>query len=161
MNDYERFMKEAIKQAQKAKQIDEVPIGCVIVKEGKIIARGYNKREVLQQSIAHAEIIAIQKACKKLRTWRLEGCELYVTLEPCPMCAGAILQSRIEKVIYGASDPKGGSIDSCMRMYDTKGYNHYPLSISGICAEECSQMLKDFFKEKRKKHKKQQTGETI
>ena len=109
MNDYERFMKEAIKQAQKAQQIDEVPIGCVIVKEGKIIARGYNKREVLQQSIAHAEIIAIQKACKKLRTWRLEGCELYVTLEPCPMCAGAILQSRIEKVIYGASDPKGGS----------------------------------------------------
>lgn len=161
MNDYERFMKEAIKQAQKAKQIDEVPIGCVIVKEGKIIARGYNKREVLQQSIAHAEIIAIQKACKKMGTWRLEGCELYVTLEPCPMCAGAILQSRIEKVIYGASDPKGGSIDSCMRMYDTKGYNHYPLSISGICTEECSQMLKDFFKEKRKKHKKQQTGETI
>ena len=104
MNDYERFMKEAIKQAQKAKQIDEVPIGCVIVKEGKIIARGYNKREVLQQSIAHAEIIAIQKACKKMGTWRLEGCELYVTLEPCPMCAGAILQSRIEKVIYGARE---------------------------------------------------------
>ena len=158
MNDYERFMKEAIKQAQKAKQIDEVPIGCVIVKEGKIIARGYNKREVLQQSIAHAEIIAIQKACKKMGTWRLEGCELYVTLEPCPMCAGAILQSRIEKVIYGASDPKGGSIDSCMRMYDTKGYNHYPLSISGICAEACSQILFFFFMYIVKKNKKQQTG---
>lgn len=105
-----KWMKEAIKQAKKAESYDEVPIGCVIVKDDKVIARGYNKRETLQQSIAHAEIMAIQKACKKLNTWRLEDCILYVTLEPCPMCAGAIIQSRIKEVVYGASDPKGGCV---------------------------------------------------
>ena len=98
----------------------------------------------------HAEIIAIQKACKKLGTWRLEDCTLYVTLEPCPMCAGAILQSRIERVVYGAIDPKGGSIESCMKMYETKGYNHYPKT-EYIKIEKCSQILKDFFKRKRMK----------
>ena len=119
-------MKLALKEAQKAFIKDEVPIGAVIVLYGKVIARGYNLRETKQKSTAHAEIVAIEKACKKLGTWRLENCELYVTLEPCPMCAGAILQSRIKKVIYGALDPKGGSIQSVMNMYETKGYNHYP-----------------------------------
>lgn len=145
----DRFMIEAIKQAKKAWDIDEVPIGCVIVKNGKVIARAYNRRESTQQSIAHAEILAIQKACKKLNSWRLDGCDLYVTLEPCPMCAGAILQSRIRKVCYGASDPKGGSIESCMRMYETSGFNHYPEVESGLMQEECSNMLRHFFRIKR------------
>lgn len=148
---YEKFMLEAIKEAKKAESIDEVPIGCIIVKDNKIIARGHNLRETKQQSIAHAEIIAIQKACKKLGTWRLEGCSLYVTLEPCPMCSGAILQSRIETVIYGANDPKGGCLESCMHMYDTKGFNHYPNVICGICIEECASLLTNFFRNKRMK----------
>lgn len=149
----EKYMKLALKEAKKAYAKDEVPIGAVIVYEGKVIARGYNLRETKQQAEAHAEMIAIQKACKKIGSWRLEKCEIYVTLEPCPMCAGAILQSRIKKVIYGAKDPKGGCIDSCMRMYETKGFNHYPQVESGILEEECSQILKDFFKEKRKSRK--------
>ena len=116
MNTQEKWMKEAIKQAKKAYEKDEVPIGCVIVKDHKIIARGYNKREMLQQSYAHAEMIAIQKACKILNTWRLEECDLYVTLEPCPMCAGAIIQSRIKTVVYGAHDPKAGSVGSVLNL---------------------------------------------
>ena len=150
---HEKFMKLAIKEAKKALLKDEVPIGCVIVKDDKVIARGYNLRESKQNSIAHAEVIAIQKACKKLGTWRLEDCTLYVTLEPCPMCSGAILQSRIKHVVYGAYDPKGGCIDSCMQMYKIKGFNHYPETESGILEEECAQLLKDFFKEKRKRKK--------
>ena len=109
MNTQEKWMKEAIKQAKKAYEKDEVPIGCVIVKDNKIIARGYNKREMLQQSYAHAEMIAIQKACKKLNTWRLEECDLYVTLEPCPMCGWAILQSRIKNVYFGSYDNNYGA----------------------------------------------------
>ena len=155
MNDYERFMKEAIKQAQKAKQIDEVPIGCVIVKEGKIIARGYNKREVLQQSIAHAEIIAIQKACKKLGTWRLEGCELYVTLEPCQMCAGAIVQSRMKKVVIGTMNPKAGCAGSVMNLLQVAAFNHQVEIERGVLEEECSDMLSEFFRRLREKKKQQ------
>lgn len=147
----EKWMKEAIKQAVKAQQIDEVPIGCVIVKDNKIISRGYNKREISQQSIAHAEIIAIQKACKKLNTWRLEDCELYVTLEPCPMCAGAIIQSRIQKVVFGAYDPKGGSVQTCTQLFNIKEYNHHPEYIGGILEDDCSLLLKNFFKQKRYK----------
>ena len=150
LND-EKWMKQAIKQAKMAATKDEVPIGCVIVKDDKIIARAYNKREMNQQSIAHAEILAIQKACKKLNSWRLEGCTLYVTLEPCPMCAGAIIQSRIEHVVYGAYDPKGGCVGSCTNLFETKGFNHYPSYTSGILEEECSSLLKEFFKQKRKK----------
>lgn len=146
----ETYMLEAIKEARKAEKIDEVPIGCVIVKDDVIIARAHNKRESKQQSIAHAEILAIQKACKKLQSWRLEDCTLYVTLEPCPMCAGAILQSRIRQVVFGAKDPKGGCIESCMRMYDIPGFNHYPIYTSGVCEQECSIILKKFFKNKRK-----------
>ena len=132
----EKFMVEAIKEAKKAELIDEVPIGCVIVKDDKIIARGHNLRESKQRSTAHAEIIAIEKACRKLKSWRLEGCSLYVTLEPCPMCSGAILQSRIEHVVYGAKDPKGGCMESCMNMYEVKGFNHYPDVIGGVVEDE-------------------------
>lgn len=148
-----KWMKEAIKQAKKAVSYDEVPIGCVIVKNDKIIARGYNKREILQQSIAHAEIMAIQKACKKLGTWRLEDCVLYVTLEPCPMCAGAIIQSRIRKVVYGASDPKGGCVGTCTNLLEIPQFNHHPEYIKGVLESECSDLLKCFFKKKREEKK--------
>lgn len=153
---HEKYMKAALKEAYKAELLDEVPIGCVIVKDDKIIARGHNLRETKQQSINHAEIIAIQKACKKVGSWRLEDCTLYVTLEPCCMCAGAILQSRIPRVVYGAADPKGGSIESTMRMYEQDGFNHYPEVISGIMREACSQILTSFFRNKRKKKKEKQ-----
>ena len=157
----EKYMKLALKQAMKAQEKDEVPIGCVIVKDDKVIARGYNLRQTKQQSYAHAEMIAIQKACKKLGTWRLEDCDLYVTLEPCPMCAGAILQSRIKRVIYGAKDPKGGCVDSCMKMYETKGFNHYPEVLSGILEEECSSILTNFFKMKREMKKKMKIQKSL
>ena len=150
----EKFMVEAIKEAKKAELIDEVPIGCVIVKDDKIIARGHNLRESKQRSTAHAEIIAIEKACRKLKSWRLEGCSLYVTLEPCPMCSGAILQSRIEHVVYGAKDPKGGCMESCMNMYEDKGFNHYPDVIGGVLEDECGSLLKTFFKRKREEKSK-------
>ena len=157
MESYEYYMKEAIRQAKKAWKADEVPIGCVIVKDGMIIARGYNQREKTQKSTAHAEIIAIERACKRIGSWRLEDCDLYVTLEPCPMCAGAILQSRVRTVIYGASDPKGGCIEGCMQMYQTKGFNHYPQVVSGVLKEECSGLLTAFFKEKRKNKNRSNT----
>ena len=147
----EKWMKEAIKQAKKAAQKDEVPIGCVIVKDDQIIARAYNKREMKQCSTAHAEILAIEKECKKLGSWRLEDCDLYVTLEPCPMCSGAIIQSRIRNVIFGAYDPKGGCMGSNMNINDVRGFNHYPDIEGGILQDECSRLLKDFFKAKRKK----------
>lgn len=147
----EKWMKEAIKQAKKAAQKDEVPIGCVIVKDDQIIARAYNKREMKQCSTAHAEILAIEKASKKLGSWRLEDCDLYVTLEPCPMCSGAIIQSRIRNVIFGAYDPKGGCMGSNMNINDVRGFNHYPDIEGGILQDECSRLLKEFFKAKRKK----------
>lgn len=147
----EKWMKEAIKQAKKAAQKDEVPIGCVIVKDDQIIARAYNKREMKQCSTAHAEILAIEKACKKLGSWRLEDCDLYVTIEPCPMCSGAIIQSRIRNVIFGAYDPKGGCMGSNMNINDVRGFNHYPDIEGGILQDECSRLLKEFFKAKRKK----------
>ena len=147
----EKWMKEAIKQAKKAAQKDEVPIGCVIVKDDQIIARAYNKREMKQCSTAHAEILAIEKACKKLGSWRLEDCDLYVTLEPCPMCSGAIIQSRIRNVIFGAYDPKGGCMGSNMNINDVRGFNHYPDIEGGILQDECYRLLKEFFKAKRKK----------
>ena len=148
MND-EKYMKFAIAEAKKAEIIDEVPIGCVIVKDDQVIASAYNEREISQQSIAHAEILAIKKANELLKSWRLDGCTLYVTLEPCPMCAGAILLSRIERVVYGAADLKGGCLESCMKMYDTKGFNHYPLVCGGVMAEECGSLLSEFFRRKR------------
>lgn len=143
------FMKEAIKEAIKAWKIDEVPIGAVLVHQGKIIARAHNKKEQKQNPISHAEIEVIQKASKKLGSWRLEECDLYVTLEPCPMCAGAIMQSRIKHIFYGASDPKGGAVGTLFNLYTIGGFNHYPQVRKGIMEQECGDLLTRYFKEKR------------
>lgn len=145
----EKYMKEAIKEAKKAWAKDEVPIGAVIVKDGKVIARAHNLRESKQIATAHAEIIAIEKACKKIGSWRLNDCTLYVTLEPCAMCSGAMILSRVDRIVYGASDPKGGCVDSCIKMYEQQGFNHYPEVTSGILKDECSSILTTFFKNKR------------
>lgn len=147
----EKYMLLAIQEAIIAKELDEVPIGCVIIKNGEIIGKGHNLRERLKLSVAHAEIMAIEDACKKLGAWQLVDCDLYVTLEPCPMCAGAIMQSRIKNVYFGAYDPKGGSYGSNFNLNEVKKLNHYPNVKGGILENECSKILKDFFKEKRKK----------
>ena len=149
-----KFMKEAIKEAKKALLIDEVPIGCVIVKDNKIISRGHNVRESKNSPIGHAEIEAINKASKKLKSWRLEGCDIYITLEPCIMCSGAIIQSRIENIYFGASDPKGGALVSSINVLDAKNINHHPKVHEGILKEECSSLISDYFKNKREEKKK-------
>ncbi|MGL5978538.1 MAG: nucleoside deaminase [Erysipelotrichaceae bacterium] len=147
---HEQYMKLAIKEAKKAAIKDEVPIGCVIVDPiGTVISKAYNWREHNQLSTAHAEVRAIERACKKLGSWRLEDCTLYVTVEPCPMCAGAIVQARIKHVVYGAYDPKGGCVDSCMKMFETPGFNHYPTWQGGVLEQECATLMKDFFRVKR------------
>ncbi len=156
MKNDEDFMMEAIKQAELAQAQDEVPIGCVIVKDGKIIAKAHNEREGKQRTIAHAEILAIEKANKKLGSWRLDDCTLYVTLEPCPMCAGAILLSRIAHVVYGARDRKGGCVETCMKMYETAGFNHYPTAEGGVLEEACASLLQSFFQKKRGQKKAKQ-----
>ena len=153
VNEKEKFMKLAIKEAKKAREKYEVPIGAVIVKEGKVISRGYNLRESKQNSLKHAEIIAIDKACKKIGNFRLEDCELYVTVEPCLMCSGAIVQSRIRKVYFGACDEKYGAVTSVANAFDIKS-NHKVEFEEGICKEECEEMMKDFFKELRERKKK-------
>ena len=147
MRDEEKFMKEAIRQAKKAYALREVPIGCVIVYEGKIIARGYNRRNTDKNTTSHAEINAIRKASKKLGDWRLEGCTLYVTLEPCQMCAGAIVQARIDKVVIGSMNPKAGCAGSVLNLLEMDGFNHKVEVERGVLEEECSTMLSGFFKE--------------
>lgn len=147
----EKYMKMAIKEAKKACALGEVPIGCVIVYEDKVIGRGYNRRTVDKNVLSHAEIVAIRKSCKKMGDWRLEGCTMYVTLEPCPMCAGAIVQARIPKVVIGAMNPKAGCAGSVLNLLDEKGFNHQAERQIGVMGEECSLMLKDFFRELRKK----------
>lgn len=142
---HKKFMKEAIKEAIKAREKGEVPIGCVIVLDNKIIARGHNMREQKQSSLMHAEIIAIGKACKKLESWRLIGASIYITLEPCPMCAGAIINSRITSVYFGASDKRFGAVLSHSKLFDIE-FNHKPAYYSGVLEQECSTMLTDFFK---------------
>ncbi len=142
----EKFMKEALKQAKIAFSKEEVPIGAVIVKDGKIISRAYNKREQTMQSTAHSEILAIEKACRKLKNWRLNDCELYVTVEPCPMCAGAILNSRIKKVYFGALDNKSGAVVSNLKMLDSEYCNHRAEYEGDLLKEECELLLKNFFK---------------
>ena len=149
MRDEEKFMKEAIRQAKKAYALREVPIGCVIVYEGKIIARGYNRRNTDKNTTSHAEINAIRKASKKLGDWRLEGCTLYVTLEPCQMCAGAIVQARIDKVVVGSMNPKAGCAGSVLNLLEMDGFNHKVEVERGVLEEECSTMLSGFFKELR------------
>lgn len=149
----EKFMKEALKEAQKAYNKEEVPIGAVIVKNDKIIARAHNLRETKKKAIAHAEILAIEKACKKLDAWRLEDCDLYVTLEPCVMCAGAIINARIKNLYIGTMDEKGGAVGSKINLLKDIKLNHDVEVKSGILKEECSKILKDFFKELRKGEK--------
>ncbi len=144
-----KFMLEAISLAKRAGEMGEIPVGAVIVKNGEIIARGHNMREAKQNALSHAEIEAINKACKVLGSWRLEDCELYVTLEPCPMCAGAIINSRIKTLIWGAYDLKSGSVDSVVKLCDYP-YNHKVELYGGILEDECLAILKDFFKTKRK-----------
>ena len=162
LTEEERCMREAVRQAKKAWKLGEVPIGCVIVYEGKIIGRGYNRRTTDGNVLAHAEIIAIRKACRAMSDWRLEGCTMYVTLEPCPMCAGAIVQARIPKVVIGCMNPKAGCAGSVLDLLHEDGFNHQVETEVGMLGEECSQMLKDFFRElreKKKERKKEQQNE--
>ena len=154
-----KYMKEAIRQAKKAYAIGEVPIGCVIVRDGKIISRGYNRRTIDKNTLAHAELAAIKKASKKLDDWRLEGCTMYVTLEPCQMCAGALVQSRIDRVVVGCMNPKAGCAGSILNLLQMPEFNHQVELETGVFEEECSQMMKDFFRELRETKKLKKQGE--
>lgn len=149
-----KYMKMAIKQAELAKKIDEVPIGAVIVLDGKVISKGYNQTEKTQIATRHAEVIAIEKACKKLRSWRLDGAELYVTVEPCSMCAGAIVNARIKKVYFGAYESKSGCAQSLYAVLTQNGLNHSTDYEGGFLEKYCSQLMKDYFKQKRKDKQK-------
>lgn len=149
----EKYMKEALRQARKAAALGEVPIGCVIVREGKIIGRGYNRRNTDKNTLAHAEITAINKASKAVGDWRLEGCTLYVTLEPCQMCAGAIVQARIPQVVMGCMNPKAGCAGSILNLLQTPQFNHQVNVTRGVLEEECSRILKDFFVELRERNR--------
>ena len=149
----EKYMRQAIRQAKKAYELDETPIGCVIVREGKVIGRGYNRRNTDKNPLAHAEITAIRKASRKLGDWRLEECTLYVTLEPCQMCAGAIVQSRVARVVAGCMNPKAGCAGSILNLLDMKEFNHQVQLETGVMEEECSGLMKEFFKELRMKQK--------
>ena len=155
MTQDEKYMKQAIKQAKKAYALDEVPIGCVIVADDKIIARGYNRRNTDKNPLAHAELSAIRKASKKTGDWRLEECTMYVTLEPCQMCAGAIVQARIPRVVIGAMNPKAGCAGSIINLLQMQQFNHQVQTDIGVLGEECSTMLSEFFRELRKKRKEQ------
>ena len=162
MTDDEKFMKEALKQAKKAYAIDEVPIGCVIVQNGKIIARGYNRRNIDKNTLAHAELSAIRKASKRTGDWRLEDCDLYVTLEPCQMCAGAAVQARLDRVVIGAMNAKAGCAGSIINLLDMQQFNHQIPITKGVLEQECSQILSEFFKRIRvKKKKRPLTNEEI
>ncbi len=149
MND-EYFMSLAIKEAKKAYKKGEVPVGAVVVKDGEVVASAHNTRETKKNAVNHAELLAIQKACKKLGGWRLWQCEIYVTLEPCPMCTGAIINSRLKRVVYGARDEKSGCCESVINMFELP-FNHKPEVVSGVYKEECAQLLQSFFKELREK----------
>ncbi len=151
MEQKEKYMREAIRQAKKAAAIGEVPIGCVIVYQDQIIGRGYNRRMVDKNTLSHAELNAIRKADKKLNDWRLDGCEMYVTTEPCQMCAGAIVQARIKKVYIGCMNPKAGCAGSIMNLLQVERFNHQVEMETGILEKECSALLTDFFKNLRKK----------
>ena len=154
----EKYMKAALAQAKKAYAIDEVPIGCVIVQNGKIIARGYNRRNTDKNALAHAELAAIRKASKKTGDWRLEDCTMYVTLEPCQMCAGAIVQARIPEVVMGCMNPKAGCAGSILNILEMPQFNHQVKVTRGILEAECSQMLKTFFEELRIRNKQEKAA---
>ncbi|RLL41816.1 nucleoside deaminase [Oceanobacillus piezotolerans] len=151
----EMYMSYAIKEAEKARAIHEVPIGAVIVYDDKIIAKGHNLRETSQRTLSHAELIAMEEANRKIGSWRLEDCTLYVTLEPCPMCAGAIVQSRIKRVVYGATDPKAGCAGTLMNLLSEPRFNHQVELSRGVLEEECANLLKNFFRELRERKKRQ------
>ena len=153
MTQDEKYMRAALREAKKAYKLDEVPIGCVIVQNDKIIARGYNRRNTDKNTLAHAEISAIKKASKKTRDWRLEDCTMYVTLEPCQMCAGAIVQSRLKKVVIASMNPKAGCAGSVINLLQMKQFNHQVEMVTGVLEEESSTMLSGFFQELREKKK--------
>lgn len=154
-----KYMKLALKEASKAYEKTEVPIGAVIVKDGKLVARAHNLRETKKQACAHAEILAIQKACKKLDAWRLDGCDMYVTLEPCPMCAGAILNARIENVYIGALEPRSGAVGSKINLLEDYMFNHKTNYEKHILGEECKEVMQRFFKNLREKRKNVDSNE--
>jgi tRNA(adenine34) deaminase len=160
MKNDEYYMRMAIEEAEKARQIQEVPIGAVIVLNDEVISSADNLRETEQRSIAHAELLAIDEACRKLGTWRLEDATLYVTLEPCPMCAGAIVLSRVKRVVYGAKDPKGGCAGTLMNLLAEERFNHQAEVVSGVLEEECGTLLSDFFRELRRKKKEEKQGKS-
>lgn len=149
LSEDEKYMKAALKEAMKAYKLGEVPIGCVIVYEGKIIGRGYNRRNTDKSTLSHAEITAIKKASKVVGDWRLEGCTLYVTLEPCQMCGGAIIQARMDRVVMGSMNPKAGCGGSILNILEHEAFNHQAQVTRGVLEEECSELLKKFFKELR------------
>ena len=153
----EKYMRQAMKQAIKAYKLEEVPIGCIIVYEGKIIARAYNRRNTDKNALAHAEIEAIRKASKKMGDWRLEGCTMYVTLEPCQMCAGAIVQSRMTNVVIGSMNKKAGCAGSVLNILEMPEFNHQVKVTRGVLENECGSMLSDFFRELRERKKRELT----
>lgn len=152
---HEKYMKEALKQAKRALKLGEVPIGCVIVYEGKIIGRGYNRRNTDKSTLSHAELTAIKKASKVIGDWRLEGCTLYVTLEPCQMCAGAIVQARVDSVVMGASSPKSGCAGTILNILENPEFNHQVNITKGVLEADCSDILKTFFTDLRKRNKEE------
>ena len=165
MTEQEKFMKAALKLARKAAEEGEVPVGCVVVCDGKIVGRGRNRRETKKTALGHAELEAIGKACRKLGGWRLHKCDLYVTLEPCPMCTGAIINARIRTVYYGAPDPKAGSCGTLVNLFELH-YNHQPAVVGGLLEDECAGALRDFFRglrerKKREKQERQRAQEPI
>lgn len=151
--DHEFYMQLALKEARKAAELGEIPIGAVLVFNDEVIASAHNMREIWQDSTAHAEVIVIREGCKKLGRWRLTGCSLYVTVEPCPMCSGAILNSRLENVVYGCHDIKAGGVESIFNIITNPNLNHRANVISGVCENECAQVMKDFFKRRRQENK--------
>ena len=151
---HDHFMRIALEEAEQAMRENEVPVGAAIVHEGRLVARAHNQREQLRDPTAHAEMIAITQAAESRQSWRLDGCTLYVTLEPCPMCAGAILQARIPTVVYGAADPKAGAVDTLFRLLDDPRLNHRVESVAGVLAAACGEILSRFFQEQRRAGKK-------
>ena len=154
----EKYMRQALAQARKARALEEVPIGCVIVYEGKVIARGYNRRNTDKNTLAHAELIAIRRASRRLGDWRLEGCTMYITLEPCQMCAGALVQARVTRVVVGSMNPKAGCAGSVLDLLHVPRFNHQVELTQGVLSEECSRMLSDFFRHLRENKIREKTG---
>ena len=153
MSDDQKYMKIALEEAQKAAELGEIPIGAVLVLDGKIIAKAHNMRETWKDATAHAEMIVIREACEKLDRWRLSGATLYVTIEPCPMCAGAIVMSRISRLVYGSPDSKAGAAESLFNVVNNPALNHMVDVVSGVCAEECTKAMKEFFQKRRREGK--------